>query len=536
MANEQNLIPFDSNQNREEAKKNGAKGGRASGEARRRKKSIRENMKRILAMTPTADISDMGLDGIEDDELTNQLVMTAALMKRAQAGDVAAVKEIRSIIGDDERIKIERERLALERERLFPPKPEPKRYTGIPANLIAPAFSSVHFDIADSGHLEYVLPGGRGSTKSSFFSLEIVDLIMRTEDMHAVCLRQVGNTIKDSVYAKIMWAIGALGLDDEFEAKVSPLEITKKATGQKIYFRGADDPRKIKSIAPEFGYIGILWFEELDQYAGPESVRNIEQSVIRGGDVAYIFKSFNPPKSALNWANKYIKIPRADRMTVESNYLSVPRKWLGKPFLDAAEYLKETNPAAYENEYLGIANGSGGNVFDNVTVRDITPDEIGGFDRIYHGVDWGWYPDPWAYNRMHYDAARHTLYIFRELHANKKSNEASAKLLLDDGIGDELVTCDSAEPKSIGDYKKFGVFARPAEKGPGSVDYSMKWLQSLRGIVIDTSCTETAREFIEYEYERDKDGEIITGYPDKDNHHIDAVRYAMNPVWKRRGQ
>ena len=214
----------------------------------------------------------------------------------------------------------------------------------------------------------------------------------------------------------------------------------------------------------------------------------------------------------------------------------MPKKWLGKPFLDAAEFLKETNLAAYENEYLGIANGSGGNVFDNVTVRDITADEIAEFDRIYHGVDWGWYPDPWAYNKMHYNAARHRLYIFGELHAQKTSNESTAKLLIDSGIGDELVTCDSAEPKSIGDYKEFGVFARPAEKGPGSVEYSMKWLQSLREIVIDSGCTETAREFINYEYERDKDGEIITGYPDHDNHHIDAVRYAMNPVWRRKGQ
>lgn len=539
MANEQNLIPFDSTQSREKAKKNGAKGGRASGESKRCKKSMRDCMSMLLNLE-THDQQQwnaaiqLGVD--IDEKITNQLIVTAALMRRAQAGDVAAVKEIRSIIGDDERIKLERERLALERAKAFPPKPEPKKYSGIPASLIAPAFASANLAIDEHEYLEYDFPGGRGSAKSSFCGLKIVDIIMQTTDLHAVCMRQVGNTLKDSVYAKILWAISAMGLDDEFEAKVSPMEITKKSTGQKIYFRGADDPGKIKSIAPEFGYIGILWFEELDQFAGPESVRNIEQSVIRGGDTAYIFKSFNPPKSALNWANKYIKIPRADRLVVESNYLGVPKKWLGKPFLDAADFLRETNPAAYENEYLGIANGSGGNVFDNVTVRDITADELAQFDRIYHGVDWGWYPDPWAYNRTHYDAARHTLYIFRELHANKISNEASAKLLLDDGIGDELVTCDSAEPKSIGDYKGFGVFARPAEKGPGSVDYSMKWLQSLREIVIDTGCTETAREFIEYEYERDKDGEIVTGYPDRNNHHIDAVRYAMNPVWKRKGQ
>lgn len=538
MANEQNLIPFDSSQSREEAKKNGSKGGKASGEARRRKKTIRENMKELLAMAPSGDISGMGLDGIESDELTNQLVMTAALMMRAQAGDVAAVKEIRAIIGEDDRLTLDRERLELERAKAFPPAPPPKKYSGLPASLIAPAFAAANLDIDEHAHLEYVFPGGRGSTKSSFCGSKVVDLIMSTDDVHAVCVRQVANTLKDSVFSKIKWAISAMGLDDEFDVKVSPLEITKKSTGQKIYFRGADDPGKIKSIAPEFGYIGILWFEELDQYAGPEAVRNIEQSVIRGGDVAYIFKSFNPPKSAQNWANKYIKIPRADRLVTESTYLSVPAKWLGKPFIDAAEFLKSTNPTAYENEYLGIANGSGGNVFDNVVLREITDAEIAEFDRIYHGVDWGWYPDPWAYNRMHYDANRHRLYIFGELHGNKLSNEQTAQMLFDAGVTEQdVVICDSAEPKSVGDYKAAGIFARPAEKGPGSVDYSMKWLQSLREIVIDNSrCPETAEEFLAYEYERDKDGEIISGYPDANNHHIDAVRYAMNPVWKRRGE
>ncbi len=534
MANEANLRTPST----KEAREIGSKGGKASGEARRRKKSIRENMKELLAMAPSGSIDGLGLDGVESDELTNQLVMTAALMVRAQSGDVAAIKEIRSIIGDDERLKLDRERLELERAKAFPPAPEPRKYAGIPANLIAPAFAAANLAIDEHEFLEYVFPGGRGSTKSSFIAEKVVDIIMQTTDVHAVCMRQVGNTIKDSVYAKILWAISAMGLDDEFTATKSPLEITKKSTGQKIYFRGADDPGKIKSIAPEFGYIGVLWFEELDQYAGPEAVRNIEQSVIRGGDIAYIFKSFNPPKSAQNWANKYIKIPRADRLVTESTYLTVPKKWLGKPFLDAAEFLKETNPTAYENEYLGVANGSGGNVFDNVTVRAITDAEIAEFDRIYHGVDWGWYPDPWAYNRMHYDAARHRLYVFGELHGNKLTNEQTANMLFESGVTEQdIVICDSAEPKSVGDYRAAGIFARPAEKGPGSVEYSMKWLQSLSEIVIDNArCPETAEEFLSYEYERDKDGEIITGYPDKNNHHIDAVRYAMNPVWRRRGE
>ena len=540
MANEENLLkPEDLTPS--ERRENASKAGKASGAARRRRKSMRECMSMLLRLE-TRDIdkynftAGLGLD--LDEEITNQMVVVAALLNKAQSGDVAAIKEMRSIIGDDERLKLERERLELERQKLFPPTPEPHVYSGIPANMIAPSFSSVHFDIADGAYSEYVFPGGRGSTKSSFISLEIFDILEKDPELHACILRQVGETLRTSVHAQMIWALSALGLEDEYSCTVSPLEITKKATGQKIYFRGADDYGKIKSIKVPFGYIGVVWFEELDQFKGDEAVRKIEQSLIRGGDKAYKFKSFNPPRSAQNWANKYIKIPREDRLVVESTYLTVPRKWLGKPFIDDAEYLKATNPAAYENEYLGIANGSGGNVFDNVTVRTIDDGELETFDRIYHGVDWGWYPDPYAYVRMHYDTARHTLYIFDEFRANKMSNTDTAAALRKRGVrDDDIITCDSAENKSVGDYKSFGLLARGAKKGPGSVEYSMKWLQSLREIVIDNvRCPETAREFLDYEYDRDKEGNVITGYPDRNNHSIDAVRYAMESVWRRRGE
>ena len=418
-------------------------------------------------------------------------------------------------------------------------KSEGVKYTGIPSTMVAPAFAKVIFDIQAKEHLEYVFPGGRGSTKSSFIGLDIIDLLMKNENMHACVLRQVGDTLRSSVYQQVMWAISALGLEDEFHDTVSPLEITRKSTGQKIYFRGADDPDKIKSIKVPFGYIGIAWFEELDQFVGPEAVRKIEQSVIRGGDVAYIFKSFNPPKSANNWANKYIKIPKANRLVTHSTYLDVPKEWLGKPFLDEAEFLKEVNPDAYENEYMGVANGSGGSVFDNVTIREITDDEIKEFDRIYHGVDWGYYPDKYAYTKSYYDAGRRKLYIFDEYCCNKKSNkETYTELVENHGVTvNDLIICDSAEPKSVGDYKSYGLFARGAEKGPDSVNYSMKWLQSLNEIIIDNRrAPNCATEFIEYEYDRDKNGDVISGYPDKNNHCIDSVRYALNNIWKKRGQ
>ena len=170
-----------------------------------------------------------------------------------------------------------------------------------------------------------------------------------------------------------------------------------------------------------------------------------------------------------------------------------------------------------------------------VVMRDA---EIAAFDRIYNGVDWGFYPDPWAFNRMHYDAARRTLYIFGELTRHRTGNAETARLLRQYGVQDtDLITADSAEPKSVADYRSYGLFCRGAVKGPGSVDYSMKWLQALVRIVIDpVRCPDTAKEFTAYEYDRNKAGEVISGYPDRDNHHIDAVRYGTEPIWKRRGQ
>jgi len=411
-------------------------------------------------------------------------------------------------------------------------------YTGMPADQIAPTFLPLVYDIKSGKHKEYVLPGGRGSTKSSFISLALVDILKRHPQQHAAVFRQVGNTMRDTVYNQLQWAIRTLGLEGEWKYTTNPLEITNVLTGQKIFFRGADNPDKIKSLKPPFGHVGVVWFEELDQFHGEEAVRKIEQSVVRGGDEIIKFKSFNPPKSALNWANQYIQIPRADRLVVPSDYLSVPEEWLGRQFIEDAAFLKETNPTAYENEYLGKANGQGGNVFDNVEVREITDEEISHFDNIFNGIDWGWYPDPFAFMRMHYDAGRHTLYLWHEYTCNKRSNEQTAKDLRSQGITEnDIITCDSAEQKSVGDYRAYGLLARAAEKGPHSREYSYKWLQSLRAIVIDpTRCPVATEEFLHYEYERDKDGNVISGYPDGNDHAIDAVRYAMERVWKRRGE
>lgn len=400
---------------------------------------------------------------------------------------------------------------------------------------IGSAFYDVAHDVFHHGHTHYDFSGGRGSLKSSTVSVLVPLLLINNPGTHALVLRKVANTIRDSVYAQYIWAIGELGMAAYWEAKVSPMELIYKPTGQKIMFRGADDPMKIKSIKVPFGYIAVTHFEEKDQFAGRAEIRTILQSTMRGGSKYWNFESYNPPISRDNWANKDSLEERTDRLCHKSTYLQAPPEWLGEQFLAEADHLKATDERAYQHEYLGIPVGTGGNVFDNLELREITDEEMSHFDHIYQGVDYGWFPDPFAFIRLHYDRARETIYLMDEIYQNKLTNEASGKIIIQRGYKDAYITCDSAEPKSVADYRAMGLPAKAAVKGPGSVDYGMKWLQR-RKIVIDRKRTPNAyNEFVNYEYDRNKDGDIISGYPDENNHLIDATRYAVERTSRRMG-
>lgn len=407
------------------------------------------------------------------------------------------------------------------------------------SKIIAPSFAAVHQDIKEHGHTHYWLKGGRGSTKSSFISVEIVLGMMRDagKGLHtnAVVLRRYGVTLRESVFEQIGWAVNALGVSQLWRDSVSPMSYTYLPTGQKILFRGVDDPTKAKSIKFSKGWAKYLWYEECVEFEGEEKLRNINQSVLRGGADFFVFYSFNPPKSARNWVNQYVAIERDDTLVHHSTYLTVPPQWLGEQFLVEAQHLKEVKPEAYRHEYLGEVTGTGGEVFSNVTLRAITDEEVSRFDKLRRGIDWGYAADPFAYNVCHYDKTRRRLYIFREIHKVKLSNRAAADLIKPEA-GGARITCDSAEPKSIDEVKGYGLRVVGAKKGPDSVEYGVKWLQDLEEIIIDPArCPETAREFSGYELERDREGNFKAGYPDKDNHHIDAVRYACEGDMRRPG-
>ena len=399
------------------------------------------------------------------------------------------------------------------------------------SELIAPAFHCVHRDVKAGGHTHYWLPGGRGSCKSSFVGIEIPMGLMRDAQKgvmsHAVALRRYGVTLRESVYAQLLWGINALGAADYWTASVSPMALTYAPTGQRVLFRGADDPMKVKSIKVDSGYIKYGWYEEVNEFEGEEKLRSINQSLMRGGADFAFFYTFNPPRSARNWCNQYVRGEHPGTLVHRTDYRTVPRAWLGEPFLLEAEHLRLVNPQAYAREYLGEVTGTGGEVFSNVTLRTISEEEIGRFDHIRRGLDWGYATDPLAYNEGHYDKTRRRLYLFRELHQVRLSNREAVRRILPWAGSNGRIVCDSAEPKSIAEVRDHGLRVVGARKGPDSVEYGIKWLQDLEEIVIDPArCPETAREFTGYELDRDKDGNFKAGFPDHDNHHIDAVRYA----------
>ena len=412
--------------------------------------------------------------------------------------------------------------------------------------LCIPRFHDVLGDVFAHGHTHYWLHGGRGSTKSSFISLAIVLLVVYFPYTNAVVIRGFGNTLRGSIYQQVLWAISSLGLETYFKTKLSPMEITYLPTGQRIVLRGADDPLKLKGIKFTKGFPAICWFEELDQFDGNEAVRSTLNSLRRGGDSFWIFYSYNPPRTMWSWVNvKCLECTkRADTLVRRSSYLDVidsHHEWLGEPFIDEAEYLRDVNETAWKWEYLGEVTGTGGNVFTNITDERLSLSCIRNFERTRNGIDRDWFPGPWRFVRCAREPSARRLLVFEERSANRKTSAETAQVLLDamtyadeDGeepyFRNELIWADDTPDgkQQMAVYRRdFGIRIRPARKARMR-KLSYEWLAGLREIVIDPfRCPKTYEEFTLKEYLRNPDGTWEDEIPDGQDHSIDAVRYAM---------
>lgn len=332
--------------------------------------------------------------------------------------------------------------------------------------------------------------------------------------------------------------------------------IVNTATGQLILFRGLNDPRKTKSIKVPFGRIKVMWLEECDQLeGGMADIRTVRQSVTRGGEGFVRIYTFNPPRTRACWVNREVErvreSPQPGERVYDSCYTQVPREWLGEQFVADAEALKAADEESYRHEYLGEAVGYGGTVFPRARVEEVPDSVRKNLERHWYGVDWGFAADPWVWVKVGYDRKSRTLYVLDEMHGlglpNVEAAERTMRRMQEprkDAAGREVepaepyaeIQCDSAEPKSVDERRGQGLRAVMAPKqGVHSVRSSVKWLQDRAAIVIDPKCELAAAEFPAYEYERSPDGEVTGRLPDRDNHAIDAVRYACATLVADRG-
>jgi len=358
---------------------------------------------------------------------------------------------------------------------------------------------------------------------------------MADRNANACAIRKIGKNLRESVYEQLLWAIDKLGAGDLWDGRVSIPELIYKPTGQKIIFKGADEPRKFKSVKVSRGYIRFIWFEEADEFGGIEEFDIINQSLMRGNGDFVCFYTYNPPRSAASGINFGFARPRPDRLLHRSDYRSVPEEWLGRAFIAEAEYLKQSDPRRYANEYLGEITGTGAEVFTNVRLEPISEEKIRSFERTYRGIDWGYGADPFVYVGTALESSARRLYIFEEFYRCGARFDEIADAINSMNTHRFPITADSAEPRSNDELRARGLNIRAAKKGQGSVEYGIRRLCDLDAIIIDPSrCPDAAREFSGYRLQSDGNGGFRSGYPDRDNHTIDAVRYALEEKFRRR--
>lgn len=393
--------------------------------------------------------------------------------------------------------------------------------------------------INSNKYLFHVLKGGRASAKSTHIAIWLVLALMKYP-VTCLCIRKVGNTLTESVFEQLKEAVDILNVGHVWKIQKSPLQLIYIPRGNKFIFRGADDPAKIKSIKMSKFPIAFVWFEELAEFKTEDEVSTIVNSVLRAelppGLSYKVIYSYNPPKRKQSWVNKKFETQFIPDNTYihHSTYLDNPH--ISKAFIEEANEVKKKNEFKYRWEYLGEPIGSGVVPFSNLEFRTITDEEIASFDNIRQGNDFGYATDPMAFVRLHYDKTRRRIYFLDEIFGVKMSIRELSKEIITRGYNDTFVTCDSAEPRSIEELRVLGVKATYAKKGPGSIEFGENWLDDLDEIIIDPKRTPNiAREFENIDYQTDKDGNVRPKLEDKDNHSIDATRYALEQDMKTHG-
>lgn len=408
-------------------------------------------------------------------------------------------------------------------------------------DCIGQSYYKVFWDIEDNKNLHYFFKGGRGSLKSSFVFIYIIWAMTRDylngEVTHTVGLRKVKDTIKDSIFNNLLWAIEILGVGDLWEFKNTPMRIYLKDGGGEIIFRGCANQRdyeKIKSIKFKKGKVKYAVFEELTEYSGLDEILSILQSLFRGTDTAKAFYMYNPPASRNNWVNKEVKIKRPNRFVHFSTYLQAPKKWLGDIFIKEAETLKKVNPRKYNHMYMGEETGEGLEIYPVISpenkngvleFRTITDEEIKEMTKIDRGLDFG-YTHASCYSECYYDMKNQIVYVIDEVYLYQANNFLLATEIKKKS-GSRYINGDNEDPRTINEMNGHGLNVGKALKGKDSKSHGIKWLQDRAKIIIDKKRTPNiAYDFETYEFKKDKDGNIVYDYPEEPDGSA-SVRYAL---------
>ena len=373
--------------------------------------------------------------------------------------------------------------------------------------------------------------GGRGSKKSKTTALNMICRLIEYPESNGLCIRRYGNTMRDSVYSDLLWAIHKLGLDAQFDWTVSPMQITRISTGQKILFRGLDDGLKVTSISVDKGYLCWVWIEEAYELSNEDDFNKLDMS-IRGelpeGYFKQITLTFNP-WSANSWLkSRFFDNPDEDVFVKTTTWEC--NEWLDESDKKIFLKMKKNNPRRYRIEGDGDWGIAEGLIYENFSVEDFDVDEIRKIPGIKSAfnLDFG-FTDPNAFVCEMVDNTNMNIYIFDEWYQTGVTNKIIASKIKEMGYGGQVIVCDSAEPKSIAELQDEGIKAEPSRKGKDSVNHGIQLIQNYN-IIVHPKCVEFRKEISNYCWAKDKNGKP-TDKPDHEfSHGMDSMRYGITKI------
>ena len=376
-----------------------------------------------------------------------------------------------------------------------------------------------------------VCKGSRGSKKSKTTALNMICRLYEYPQSNGLCVRRYSNTLRDSVFSDLKWAIHRLGLDGYFDCTVSPMQIIRRSTGQKILFRGLDDGLKITSISVDKGALCWVWIEEAYEIGSEDDFNKLDMS-IRGevpeGYFKQITLTFNP-WSATSWLKaRFFDKPDEDVFVKTTTWEC--NEWLDEADRNIFLKMQKNNPRRYRIEGEGEWGIADGLIYENVVCEDFDVDEIRRIKdiRSAFNLDFG-FTDPNAFVCEMVDNTAACIYVFDEWYATGGTNKAIADRIKEMGYGGQKIICDCAEPKSIAELQEEGIQAEPSRKGKDSVNHGIQLIQNYK-IIVHPKCREFKKEIENYCWSKDRNGKL-TDKPDHEfSHGMDSMRYGVSKL------